>query len=317
MVNPNDIAIETTAAGVVGNHGGRPPDSVITLDGSTALERPYSPSVTEIQPSTKKGRCMGNAIATGGFNAKDQEGDLDMNLEDGISDSMELIEGTIPSKTDNQNVNFGSEWGSLPDAPSFKDKLLGSAGVLRNLASLSELDVDVKEEDVVCGITPVEVIADVESVTSRDLNELYGPWMQVVDRRKRVQLQNKDVTSMAIGNSGKVDHRSRFDVLADVPDNNGIGTEPTLQEAPNLPQVRNSLKYISVVQRVQLVSSLSRNHPCRQEVEWRIWQRLLQVKLVLNKFWVELASSEKVVMAKSTLSDDKNVAVQVLEPRCA
>ncbi|KAK8584366.1 hypothetical protein V6N12_068610 [Hibiscus sabdariffa] len=264
MVNPNDIAIETTAAGVVGNHGGRPPDSVITLDGSTALERPYSPSVTEIQPSTKKGRCMGNAIATGGFNAKDQEGDLDMNLEDGISDSMELIEGTIPSKTDNQNVNFGSEWGSLPDAPSFKDKLLGSAGVLRNLASLSELDVDVKEEDVRIG--------------------------------------------------GKVDHRSRFDVLADVPDNNGIGTEPTLQEAPNLPQVRNSLKYISVVQRVQLVSSLSRNHPCRQEVEWRIWQRLLQVKLVLNKFWVELASSEKVVMAKSTLSDDKNVAVQVLEP---
>ncbi|KAL4309655.1 hypothetical protein GQ457_01G025320 [Hibiscus cannabinus] len=222
MVNPNDIASTTKFASVVGNHGGHPPDSVITLDGSTALERPRSPSVTESQPSTKKGRCMGNSIATGGSNAKDQEGDLDMNLEDGISDSMELIEGTISSKTINQNVNFGSEHGSLPDGPSFKDKLLGSAGVLKNSASFSDLDVDVKEEDV------------------------------CID--------------------GKVDHRSRFDVLADVPDENEIGTEQTLHEAPDLAWVRISSQVQQRSAENPTRHSLWRNHPRRREPEWRIWQ---------------------------------------------
>ncbi|KAK8661166.1 hypothetical protein V6N13_052065 [Hibiscus sabdariffa] len=88
--------------------------------------------------------------------------------------------------------------------------------------------------------------------------------MQVVDRRRRVRQQNKDVASMAVGNSGKVEHRSRFDVLADVSDDNGIGTEQTHHEAADLAQAQIS----SQVQRIQLVNRLSRNHPPRQEPEW-------------------------------------------------
>ncbi|KAK8493813.1 hypothetical protein V6N12_018611 [Hibiscus sabdariffa] len=69
---------------------------------------------------------------------------------------------------------------------------------------------------------------------------------------------------MAVGNSGKVEHRSRFDVLADVSDDNGIGTEQTHHEAADLAQAQIS----SQVQRIQLVNRLSRNHPPRQEPEW-------------------------------------------------
>ncbi|KAL4333427.1 hypothetical protein GQ457_07G010550 [Hibiscus cannabinus] len=389
-MNPSDIVSATTAAGIIGSHGGRPPDSVITIDGSSALERPRSPSVTEIQPFTKKGRC-----------------DMDMNVDDGTSDSMEMAE----------------------DAPSFKDKLLGSDGGFRTLSSLSDLDVEVLDDDIRIGGTryrallnriqllwkpkgefslidldnnyflvrfeiaddfqnvllggpwvifgsyltvqpwsryfstkeeyPSQIMVwvrlpklpyryytknlfrhiaasigkvvridynttegkrgrfarlaiivdlkkplvfgiiidgqrqDIEyeglpEICFKDPNKLYGPWMHVMDRRRRVQQQIKDVTSMEGGSSGKADHRSRFAVLADVPDDNGIGSGQTFQEAPAGSLIRDSS---------------------------RVQQSGVAIPTLISQPVLGgVASSGKVVMAKSNLRADKNVAVQVLEP---
>ncbi|KAK8579613.1 hypothetical protein V6N12_069927 [Hibiscus sabdariffa] len=90
-------------------HGDRPPDNIVMLDTSLGLERPRSPLAEESQPSSKKGRNLGIPMLNEGFaNVTDPSG----------------IDGV-----------------SMKDALSFKDKHLGSLGLLGNSISIDELDV--------------------------------------------------------------------------------------------------------------------------------------------------------------------------------
>ncbi|KAK8488322.1 hypothetical protein V6N13_024844 [Hibiscus sabdariffa] len=147
MENLSVAASLNVDTGGLGNHSGRPPDNVIALDAPSTLKHPQSPSATEFQPTNKKGHCLGSSIKIGDFTAEEQ-GDLDMNMRDGYSNSMEILDGTISPNSIDQNVGAAAGGGSLPVLPTFKDKLLGSAGLIKDSAPLNDLDVDVREEDV-------------------------------------------------------------------------------------------------------------------------------------------------------------------------
>ncbi|KAK8494150.1 hypothetical protein V6N12_032983 [Hibiscus sabdariffa] len=53
MENPSAVVSLNVDTGELGNHGSRPPDNIIALDGPTTLERPRSSSATQFQPSRK------------------------------------------------------------------------------------------------------------------------------------------------------------------------------------------------------------------------------------------------------------------------
>ncbi|KAL4360801.1 hypothetical protein GQ457_04G012650 [Hibiscus cannabinus] len=523
-MNPSDFGPAPTAADVLEGHGGRPPDPVLPFDGSVALERPRSPLVTEIQPCSKKGRCMEDSNQAGISTTADPEGDMDMLLEYVNTDSIERVESILPTKTSNENVSLGSERGSTPVAPSFKDKLVGSDGGFRAPASLSDLDVEVLDDDIriggtstlpeiqfservhdaidskleksviirllgrtigyhtllnriqllwkpkgefslidldnnyflvrfaieedfrhvlldgpwvifgscltvqpwsryfstkeeypsqvmvwvrlpklpyryytkslfrhiaasigtvvridynttegkqgrfarlaivvdlqkplvsgiiidgqrqdieyeglpeicfkcgkyghlkdVCGVTPVAGPNDVRVGTSRDSNELYGPWMQVADRRRRVRQQVKDVINRDGGVSGPAAHRSRFAVLADVPEDNGIESEQGIHEDPVGVTIQNSSRVqqsdiVNPARQHAIEGSTSPVRNCEANVENASVPTVVSAtaRRVASPPGLDgVASSGKVVMAKSILRADKNVAIRVLEP---
>ncbi|KAK8572202.1 hypothetical protein V6N13_047816 [Hibiscus sabdariffa] len=143
MENPSDVASLEIDIGGLGTHGGCPTDNVIALDGTTALERSRSPSASEFQPFSKKGRCVG--VST------EDQGDLDVNMGDDLSDTMKDLNGTVPSIFISSTVEAAAGGSSSLGVPTFKDKLLGSAGVVRDTVPLSDLDVDVREGDVHIG----------------------------------------------------------------------------------------------------------------------------------------------------------------------
>ncbi|KAK8627018.1 hypothetical protein V6N13_134647 [Hibiscus sabdariffa] len=176
-------------------------------------------------------------------------------------------------------------------------------------------------EDV-CGVTPVAGPNDVHVGTSRDSNELYGPWMQVVDRRRRVRQQVKDVFNRDGGSSGPAEHRSRFAVLADVPENKGIGSEKRFHDDPVGATMQNSFHaqqsdVASPTRQHTIERSTSpvRNREANVENDSVTIVENDTARRVTSPPDLDgMASSWKVVMVKSILRADKNVAIRVLEP---
>ncbi|KAK8695028.1 hypothetical protein V6N13_072570 [Hibiscus sabdariffa] len=127
--NPS-VGIESVGDGIVaGYQGGRPLDGVVVVDASEALERPGSPVAPEVQPVQKRGRIT------------DEEMLLDDIRFDGVHASSGL-EGVDPSPA----VPTGT-LNQKPMSPSFKDKLMGANGASHKQFNITELDVEVREED--------------------------------------------------------------------------------------------------------------------------------------------------------------------------
>ncbi|KAK8684858.1 hypothetical protein V6N13_040873 [Hibiscus sabdariffa] len=143
MENPNAATAFEIATGGLGADGGRPSDNVIALDGMTALEHPRSPSASEVQPSYKKDRCVDGS--------NEDQGDLDVMMRDDLSDIVEDLNTSVPSIALSPSAKAVTGGNPLPGIPTFKDKLLGSAGVIRDTVPLNDLDVDVREEDIRIG----------------------------------------------------------------------------------------------------------------------------------------------------------------------
>ncbi|KAK9020511.1 hypothetical protein V6N11_010534 [Hibiscus sabdariffa] len=165
--NPS-VGVELTGEGfVAGYQGGRPPDGVIVVEDSTLLERQGSLVAPDVQPVQEKGRTM------------EEEMVIDDGTPDGerVADSWEGLVQTPPVPEENLHPT--------PLLSSFKDKLLGAFGASRKPSIITELDVEVKAEDEQCGgDKPAE--GDKGEVTEkRNPTELYGPWMQVVNRHRR------------------------------------------------------------------------------------------------------------------------------------
>ncbi|KAK8596486.1 hypothetical protein V6N12_064972 [Hibiscus sabdariffa] len=112
-----------------GHQRGRPSDPVIVVDLPHVfiLQSSYVPS--ELQSAQKKRR--GVEVPMSGIDPIDV-----VTVENGV--------GGVPVPT---TVSTGSE-GFTPAIPSFKDKLMGDVGIPRDMQYISELDVEVREENV-------------------------------------------------------------------------------------------------------------------------------------------------------------------------
>ncbi|KAK8658512.1 hypothetical protein V6N13_036716 [Hibiscus sabdariffa] len=131
--NPS-VGVELTGEGfVAGYQGGRPPDGVIVVEDSTLLERQGSLVAPDVQPVQEKGRTM------------EEEMVIDDGTPDGerVADSWEGLVQTPPVPEENLHPT--------PLLSSFKDKLLGAFGASRKPSIITELDVEVKAEDVRLG----------------------------------------------------------------------------------------------------------------------------------------------------------------------
>ncbi|KAL4377614.1 hypothetical protein GQ457_02G023990 [Hibiscus cannabinus] len=118
--NPSVEEVVPANGLAVGFKGGRPPDEVVVVDGVNILERSGSPVPEVVQPMLQPMQKRGK------------------NLEEAM-----LI--------DDESGKVAAEGLNAPSVPSFKDKLVGSKVVSSTARSLSNLDVDVKEDDVRIG----------------------------------------------------------------------------------------------------------------------------------------------------------------------
>ncbi|KAK8549668.1 hypothetical protein V6N13_073449 [Hibiscus sabdariffa] len=314
--NPSATASLLAATDGLGTHGGRPPDNVITFDVPATLEHLRSLSTPEFQPSSKKGRCEGNSVRMGDLSTTEQE-DLDTNMGDGLSDTMEVLDDTLSSHPLVRNVADTVGGNSSPVIPTFKDKLLGSTGITKGVAPLSDLDVDVREEDESYGITPKIVEDDIGSNSNRDPNELYGPWMKVVDRWRKMGQQKRDMGRAISNDSGKPGRGSRFETLADDLDQNDAGAANTVLPYDQINQVDRMVptdtrmrQHTESPTRPQVVKVLSSPDKPRNSDTTLITTGPDGGNIVAEK----VASTGKVIATKSSLNAAKNVAIQVLEP---
>ncbi|KAL4279049.1 hypothetical protein GQ457_03G029200 [Hibiscus cannabinus] len=128
--NPS-VEIALTDEGIVaGYQDGRPPDGVMVANGSSLLDRQASPVAPDAQPVLKKGRTMAEGMVI----------DDDTSAGERVADSLERPDQSPPVLEKDQ---------SPPLLSSFKDKLLGA--VSRKPSTLTDLDVEVKAEDVQIG----------------------------------------------------------------------------------------------------------------------------------------------------------------------
>ncbi|KAL4387186.1 hypothetical protein GQ457_09G024730 [Hibiscus cannabinus] len=130
--NPNVEEVSTDNGLAVGFKGGRPPDEVVVVDGMNTLERSGSPVAGAVQPLQKRSRNLEEAMII-----DDESGKV-------APEYFGLVEG-------GSQVQVAADGLSEPSIPSFKDKLVGSKVLSSNTRSLSDLDVDVKEDDVRIG----------------------------------------------------------------------------------------------------------------------------------------------------------------------
>ncbi|KAK8713471.1 hypothetical protein V6N13_148687 [Hibiscus sabdariffa] len=180
MQNPNSILwhnMEVLSAAngrTSGNQGGCPPDGTTIVDMPVTLERQGLPVAPELQSVQKKGRSEEETMIV-----------EDTSME-GLGDA-----GRGPGDSPPVVMQSEARDPSLPTL-SFKDKLLGNLGFSKQTQYVEELDMEVWDEDVRfgnskenCGGDGVKENTQEVISMKRDPTELYGPRMQVVNRRRR------------------------------------------------------------------------------------------------------------------------------------
>ncbi|KAK8655898.1 hypothetical protein V6N13_108462 [Hibiscus sabdariffa] len=169
---------------VPGSFGGRPPETLSILAELTPMKRHGSPILAENQPVTKKRRCNPDNMMVTEMGEEQRGEGFDINMGDFVeadADANVLMPNPIESM--NQEVYVG-----INMKPSFRDTLIGGSFDNPLNHAISELDVMVTDEDVLygdaCGQEVTSEVIAIENKESRDLAELSGPSMQVVNRRR-------------------------------------------------------------------------------------------------------------------------------------
>ncbi|KAL4364157.1 hypothetical protein GQ457_04G008120 [Hibiscus cannabinus] len=115
-----------------GFKGGRPLDGVVVIDSLKALERPGSPVSGVGQPLPKRGRNLEKAMV--------------------VNDEPRQVVAEVLGLDGSGSQVMGAADGlNKSSVPSFKDMLVGDKDGLNTSRTLSELDVDVREDDVRVG----------------------------------------------------------------------------------------------------------------------------------------------------------------------
>ncbi|KAL4278708.1 hypothetical protein GQ457_03G007490 [Hibiscus cannabinus] len=130
--NPSVEKVACDNGIAVGFKGGRPPDDVVVVEGLNALERSGSPVPGVVQPLQKRGRSL----------------EEPMIIDDEPRNVASEVRGLDGGDPQLKGAATGLSESSIP---SFKDKLVGDKVVSSNSRPLTDLDVDVREDDVRIG----------------------------------------------------------------------------------------------------------------------------------------------------------------------
>ncbi|KAL4308653.1 hypothetical protein GQ457_01G024420 [Hibiscus cannabinus] len=154
MEKPSEIA------GVLpkfpGSHGGRPPDpqlapseSVVSSEEVQVLERHGSPIPSESMPLSKRGRT---GVASVGVRMEDgiESTDTDTNMGEVDAVTTPVDSTDFPSLSTGPPLIPTGHIGG-PTKPSFRESLLGREGTRNTVNLISELDVEVTDDDVLIG----------------------------------------------------------------------------------------------------------------------------------------------------------------------
>ncbi|KAK8713312.1 hypothetical protein V6N13_148533 [Hibiscus sabdariffa] len=201
--------------------------------------------------------------------------------------------------------------------PTFRDMVTGGGTSDRQKEALSEFDVE-----EMCGKV-LDAQKEKESARIREFRseELYGPWMQVVHRRRKISPLAKDATGTR-STTGQGIHisGSRFTALQQVDDefvSEGIGQDGSrsrgkavvvekaemAKEIPFAPKTAESSWQGANRVEGELVSH-------SQELEESL---SMDLNMGVMRKSAEVASSEVVIPVKSTLDQSKHQAVKVVD----
>ncbi|KAK8663624.1 hypothetical protein V6N13_083433 [Hibiscus sabdariffa] len=289
MENPNssDGSRSVLAMGsILGNNGGRPPDVTVHMEDDMVLERSGSPVDGNDQLAWKKGRnCEG-------------------------SSKFLMQSASMHSAERGVALESNSHSGGQEQGLSFRDTLMGGIGRIESDALVEDLDVEVQEEDVIIrkdGDLPEIRFSDrvhtaideklAKSVCgkyghakeiygtqepqlaesgSRPMqcarSELYGPWMQVVNRRRTNGRYMNPLGSVTRPRASEKAGGSRFMVLAEdgiepngeADDGRGGTTDP-IQTSPIHVEIRVENRE-GEAQRVMVAVSPRRSAPKSDDI---------------------------------------------------
>ncbi|KAK8671109.1 hypothetical protein V6N13_037717 [Hibiscus sabdariffa] len=309
---------------------GRLPDKVINVDILTPLERPGSPFSEEIQRASKRGKNHASYSPNLLSPRQNERADFDTSM-------MEI--GEVHNNKDSARYMGDLDTGVHP---SFRDILAGKESQIAPRPAVEDLDVEVLAEDVqlvhsseVSGIEePMNRDAVASKTVTLGQEELYKPWMQATNRRRRAT--NSLKTSMNAVNSGKQPLTdklggSRFHVLAAIDrDVVEVSDEMDIQGDLDILKEREIDAHMLHGQPLELNVGESSKEGTHNEstilpsggskpgfdttclAENNLEALRDSEEMILNKALV-VASKEKVVMSSSNLDTNNHSVVCVIE----
>ncbi|KAK8637393.1 hypothetical protein V6N13_064815 [Hibiscus sabdariffa] len=202
MENPNSLTASNINLKLTGAPGGRPPDDVIVLEGTLNLERPASPLQDDAQRVVDKGRNKDNSNG--------EERNQIQNFALGSEICMEVDDG---EGLCGDSQTEGLEYRAAPIGPTAEGNITRS--FLDITASKTSFRDKLVGEKEMCGHEgKLEVNEKEASGNSRNPEDLYGPWMQVVNRRKKPTMTKNGINGTEFALSTARRPGSRFESLS-------------------------------------------------------------------------------------------------------
>ncbi|KAK8663337.1 hypothetical protein V6N13_083160 [Hibiscus sabdariffa] len=234
----NNPRIEGLPAPLSGCRNGRPPDTNALVVVPSSLERSANPIYDEDQQVMKRSRGDGQETMDVEVVVQEDGSDVVMQItaKDGLSceeegtvrnDDIPRVEGTPPGM----------------NKPSFRDMLTGRGSTAGSSPALPELDVEILAEDVcvssvddVCKPHAEKVNSDNQPTSgkskSREVEERFGPWMQVPTRKSGRVMQGRGSSTVINSRKDFVEHQSgKFAVLAQEEDEHELIEVNTLGDS--------------------------------------------------------------------------------------
>ncbi|KAK8660788.1 hypothetical protein V6N13_051697 [Hibiscus sabdariffa] len=250
----NNPRIEGLPAPLSGCRNGRPPDTNALVVVPSSLERSANPIYDEDQQVMKRSRGDGQETMDVEVDVQEDGSDVVMQItaKDGLSceeegtvrnDDIPRVEGTPPGM----------------NKPSFRDMLIGRGFTAGSSPALPELDVEILAEDVcvssvdglpticyacgryghtqdVCKPHAEKVNSDNQLTSgkskSREVEERFGPWMQVPTRKSGRVMQGRGSSTVINSRKDFVEHQSgKFAVLAQEEDEHELIEVNTLGDS--------------------------------------------------------------------------------------
>ncbi|KAK9037432.1 hypothetical protein V6N11_022343 [Hibiscus sabdariffa] len=312
--NPSELTLLDADGNAAGSYWGRPPDLVVIVDEPAGLERSGSLIASEVQPCNKKGRNLVENVS-------------DVAMGDRVATQTSVVGSDHLVVANNGKGAGGYGELSRQPTPSFRDKLLGSVGGVVGKKSIAELDVDVRHEDDVCGISLTVETSVATDSNLRSSDDLFGPWMQAPSRRRRNVPAKKDVGSTVASSASRSGGSgSRYSIFADIQGSDAADEEivPAHHDNRDISVSANIVVPLVVPARVPTINHGGRtcgrvvlrereDSPLGEEQPKGVTDERVESGQLEQVAPVLLASQGRVVAAKTSFPAATNVAVHVMD----